>query len=451
MTTSSLLDSARSDKLTTSHILSTWWPLAASWLIMTAEIPLLAAVAARKADPAINLAAWGVVFPLALILASPVTMLLAASTTLSKDEASYRKLRKYMLALAGVLTTIHALLAFTPLFYRLVEDVIGVPPQVVEPARLGFQIMLPWAAALAYRRFNYGVLIRFEHTRAVTLGAIIRLVCDVVAMLVLFYAFDLPGIAVAAGTIVVGVISEAIYAKIRVRPVLRDELSIAQRVAQPLTLRSFSSFYIPLVMTSLLAILVQPIGSAALSRMPDPLASLAVWPVVYGVLIVMMSAGLAFTEVTVVLLDQPGSVQPLQRFAVKLALTVVGLLLIMNITPLAQIWFGSVVGLPPELIPAARAGLWIGLLAPGLTVLESWFSGVLLHSRKTRGITEAMILGLTVLTSVLALGIASHAMNGVNVVALAMVCGALARVSWLWLRTRPARRVISAGEPQFAN
>jgi hypothetical protein len=323
---------------------------------------------------------------------------------------------------------------------------------VVEPARLGFQIMLPWSRSrLAYRRFNYGVLIRFEHTRAVTLGAIIRLACDVAAMLVLFYLVDIPGIAVAAGIIVVGVISEATYAKIRVRPVLRDELSIAPPVAEPLTLGSFVSFYVPLVMTSLLAILVQPIGSAALSRMPDPLASLAVWPVVYGVLIVMMSAGLAFTEVTVVLLDRPGAVKPLQRFAVQLALSVVGLLLIMNITPLAQIWFGRVVSLPLELIPMARAGLWIAMLAPGFTVLESWFSGVLLHSRKTRGITEAMILGLTVLSSVLAFGIAAHVAKGVNVVALAMVCGAIARVTWLWLRTRPARRRIVARDPQFAN
>ncbi len=418
---------------------------------MTAEIPLLAAVAARKADPAVNLAAWGVVFPLALILASPVTMLLAASTTLSKDTASYRTLRRYMLVLAAFLTTIHALLAFTPLFYLLVEGVIGVPAQVVEPARLGFQIMLPWSVSLAYRRFNYGVLIRFEHTRAVTLGALIRLACDVVAMLALFFLFDIPGIAVAAGIIVVGVISEAIYSKIRVKPVLRDELGIAPPVADPLTLRSFVSFYVPLVMTSLLAILVQPMGSAALSRMPDPLASLAVWPVVYGVLIVMMSAGFAFTEVTVVLLEKPDAVKPLQRFAVTLALVVVGLLLIMNITPLAQLWFGRVVSLPAELIPMARAGLWIAMLAPGLTVLESWFSGILLHSRKTRGITEAMILGLTVLSSVLAFGIATHVAKGVNVVALAMVCGAITRVIWLWLRTRPARRRIIAGDPQFAN
>jgi len=254
---------------------------------MTAEIPLLAAAAARKGDPAVNLAAWGVVFPLALILASPVMMLLSASTTLSKDSASYRTLRKYMLVLAAVLTGVHALLAFTPLFYLLVEEFIGVPPQVVEPARLGFQIMLPWAAALAYRRFNYGVLIRFEHTRAVTVGAIVRLLCDGIAMIVLFYVFDIPGIAVAAGVIVAGVIGEAIYAKIRVRPVLRDEMSVAPPVAETLTLRLFVSFYVPLVMTSLLSILVQPIGSMALSRMPDPLSALAVWPVVYGVLIVL--------------------------------------------------------------------------------------------------------------------------------------------------------------------
>lgn len=437
--------------ITGRRILNIWWPLAASWLIMTAEIPLLAAVASRKADPQVHLAAWGIVFPLALILASPVTMLLAASTTLSKDWASYQKLRTFMLVLAASMTALHALLAFTPLFYVLVEDIIAAPPQIVEPARLGMQIMLPWAAALAYRRFNYGVLIRYEHTRAVTLGSLIRLTCDVAAMLVLFFLFDLPGIVVATGTIVAGVTSEAIYAKIRVRPVLRDELRPEPPLAEPLTLRVFSAFYIPLVLTSLLQILVQPIGSAALSRMPDPLASLAVWPVVYGVLIVLMSAGFAFTEVVIVLLDQPGAVRPLQRFALGLASVVAGILLIMNLTPLAGLWFGRVVALPPALIPLAQMGLWIGLLAPAFAVLESWFNGLLLHSRKTRGITEGVFIGLMVITTVLTIGIAVGSVSGVFVVAAALVCGAAARLAWLWQRTRPMMRGVEVGKPQLAS
>ena len=43
----------------------TWWPLAASWLLMGAELPALSAVVARLPDARINLAAYGgIVFPL---------------------------------------------------------------------------------------------------------------------------------------------------------------------------------------------------------------------------------------------------------------------------------------------------------------------------------------------------------------------------------------------------
>ena len=57
-------------------IFRTWLPLAASWLLMGAELPLLSAVVARLADPDIHLAAYsGIVFPLALVIESPIIML----------------------------------------------------------------------------------------------------------------------------------------------------------------------------------------------------------------------------------------------------------------------------------------------------------------------------------------------------------------------------------------
>ena len=54
--------------LNQKRILSTWWPLAASWLLITVEGPLLAAFIARTANPEINLAAWGIAFPIVLLL-----------------------------------------------------------------------------------------------------------------------------------------------------------------------------------------------------------------------------------------------------------------------------------------------------------------------------------------------------------------------------------------------
>ena len=91
--------------LTVSRIGRVWWPLAASWLLMGAEVPTLSAIVARLPNPEINLAAYGgVVFPLALIIESPIIMLLAASTALSQDWASYLKIRRYMMIAGASLT-----------------------------------------------------------------------------------------------------------------------------------------------------------------------------------------------------------------------------------------------------------------------------------------------------------------------------------------------------------
>ncbi|HEY5572580.1 MAG TPA: hypothetical protein VIK64_06135, partial [Anaerolineales bacterium] len=144
------------------RIVHTWWPLAASWLLMGAELPALSAVVARLANPEINLAAYGgVVFPLALIIESPIIMLLAASTALSKDWNSYRKLYRFMMVSGAGLTVLHILVAFTPLYYVVVETILGAPQEIVEPARTGLMIMTPWTWSIAYRRFHQGVLIRF--------------------------------------------------------------------------------------------------------------------------------------------------------------------------------------------------------------------------------------------------------------------------------------------------
>ena len=126
---------------------------------MTAELPLISAVIARFPAPAINLAAWGVAFSISILIQSPSTMLLAASTTLSKDWASYRKLSRFMYLFVGGLTSLHILIAFTPIYYVLMEDILAVPAQIIETARYGLNIKTPRTFGTAYRRFQQGVLI----------------------------------------------------------------------------------------------------------------------------------------------------------------------------------------------------------------------------------------------------------------------------------------------------
>jgi hypothetical protein len=429
------------------RVITTWWPLAASWALMSLEGPALSAVIARLPEPRINLAAYGgVVFPLALIIESPIIMLLAASTALSKDWASYLKIRRFMMAAGALLTALHALIAFTPLYYIVVEDIIGVPQAIVEPARLGLMLMLPWTWSIAYRRFNQGALIRFGHSRTVGVGTLVRLGANLLVLTLGYWIGTLPGVAVASSAVATGVVSEAFYVGLVVRPVLKNQVQPAAPVSPALTWAAFYAFYIPLMMTSLLTLLANPISSAAISRMPLSLDSLAVLSVVTGFVFLLRSMGTAYNEVVVALLDERGSYTSLKRFAGLLALITTITLLLVAATPLANLWFVGLTALAPDLARMAQIGLWLALPLPALTVLQSWYQGALLHGRQTRGITESV--GIYLLTSalVLGLGIAWGGAAGLYVGVVAMTASVATQTAWLWWRSRPVLRHIREEE-----
>jgi len=111
---------------------------------MAIEAPMLTAVVARMADPETTLAAYGsLVLPLALVIEAPVIMLLAASTALSTSREAHARLGSFTLALGLVLSALHIAVAFTPLFDLIAERLIHVPPEVIEPGRIGLRIMTP--------------------------------------------------------------------------------------------------------------------------------------------------------------------------------------------------------------------------------------------------------------------------------------------------------------------
>jgi hypothetical protein len=435
--------SGNQSNLPIKNIFSTWWPLAFSWLLMGVELPALSAVMARLPNPEINLAAYGgIVFPLALIIEAPIIMLLAASTALSKDWPSYLKLRRFMMAAGGSLTALHALIAFTPLYYFVVETIIGAPQEIVEPGRIGFMLMLPWTWSIAYRRFNQGVLIRFGHSRTISVGTVIRLSADVLVLTVGFLMGTVPGIVVATLAVSAGVISEAVYVGVVVRPVLRNELKLAPIVKPALTLRSFLNFYIPLAMTSLLFLFSQPMGSAALSRMPLPLESLAIWPVVSGLVYMFRSLGVAYNEVVVALLDQPRSYPNLQRFTWWLSGASTAALFLRAVTPLSILWFERLSALNPQLSDMARLSLLFALPLPVLSVLQSWYQGAILHGRITRGITEAVVIYLVIATILFTVGVAWGGMTGLYVGLAVLGISMAAQTGWLWFRSRPVMKAI---------
>jgi len=430
-------------ELTQKQIFKTWWPLAVSWFLMALELPALSAIVARLPDPKINLAAYGgIVFPLALIIEAPIIMLLAASTALSKDWKSYTKIRRFMHATSAALTGLHILVVSTPLYFFVVEKLIGSPEEIIAPARLGLAIMLPWTWSIAYRRFNQGVLIRFGHSLTVGKGTSVRLSANIAVLAIGYLAGTIPGIVVATSAVSAGVLCEAVYIGIKVKPVIKDQLIPLAEIKPELSKKAFLQYYIPLALTSLITLLSQPLVSSALSRMPRALDSLAIWPVLSGLLFIFRSFGIAYNEVVVILIEKSNSYSSLKKYALILVSLPTGLLLLFTATPLATIWFQHITALPSSLLPLATTALWFSLLIPGANAFQSWYQGIILFSGKTRGIPEAVTLFLAVTIITYLIGIYLINLPGLYIGVIGFSLGMVSQAAWLKFRSREALKII---------
>jgi len=426
------MTAAENTSLTKRQIFTAWWPLAASWMLMGMEMSLVSAAVARLGDAKYHLAAFGgIVFPISLLIEAPIIMMLAASTALSVDSDSFHRLKRFT-TFAGVgLCFIHALVAFTPLYDVLLVPLLEPPPEAIEPGRLGLRLMTFWTWAIADRRFHQGLLIRFGRSGAVAIGTLVRFLATGSVLLAGVAYGAVPGIAVAGCGLTVGVTAEMISARWFARSVIRGPLTEAPP-AKPLTLSRLLRFYLPLALTPLLNILVQPIGSASIARMPVALDNLATWSPVGGLIFTSRSIGVAFNEVVISLSDRLNARRALGGFALRLAIGTSAFLALVSLTPLSVLWFEGVSGLNPELLEVARLALPFGILLPALTVYQSLHTGYLVNAHKTRAVPESVAFFLVVTTCCLFLGVKSGAMPGVQATLLSVTAGAFAQNLWLW-------------------
>ncbi|MBT4466140.1 MAG: hypothetical protein HOD03_05605 [Planctomycetes bacterium] len=412
-----------------------WFPLAASWLLMGAEGPTFSWFVASMPEQKTNLAAFGgVAFPISLAIEGPIIMLLAASTALCKDMISFLKVRKFMLAAAGGLTAFHILIAFTPIYYWVAESVLGVPADVVEPGRVGLQILTPWTAAIAYRRFLQGVLIRFGQSRMVMYGTAVRLITLLAALNIAAAFGELSGIAVGTIAISSGVIAEAIFARWAVGDILRNRMPHRADSADPINRASFLAFYLPLAVTPLMTLCIQPAGAAGMSRMFDANNSLAAWTVVHALVFLARSTGFAFNEVVVAQTGRPHSREILNRFCFLLAIGTSSFMALIALTPLSDIILDRVFRLERELATVCKIGLLIGVMMPAYQAYQSLYQGRLVAAKRTKGIIEAVAIYVVLSLIGLMIGAYYSTMTGMYWAMLIFVGAGICQTVWLGIR-----------------
>jgi hypothetical protein len=383
-----------------------WLPLFLSWLLMTAEGPIVSATINRLPNEVIMLAAMGIVVSLSVMIESPIINMLATSTALVKDRASFLLVRRYTVHWMVFLTAVTILIAFTPLF-DLVMGWIGAPPEVAAWVRPGMQIMTFWSATIAWRRFLQGVLIGFGQPGKMAWGTAVRLAASGGAAVLLGLFSAWPGVVIGATALMAGVVAEAIFATVAVRPLLQNQLGPTSSPVAGATLsyRQLFWFHLPLAGTSLMILLVQPLVTSSLAKLDNPVASLAAWPVLFQVLLMARAAAFALPEVVIALSHEVDSFVMLRRFARNLALVLTLFMVLFVFTPLSAFYLFVVQDMTAQVGSLAQDTLVLYLFFPGLTVVAMWLRGMLIHGRHTTDVNVAMAVNLVVTAVTLALGV----------------------------------------------
>jgi hypothetical protein len=406
-------------ELTLKRILLFWLPLESTWLMMALESTLLSAFIARLAEPKFNLAAYGVAFSFILVIEAPILMIISATTALVKDRDSFIKMQRFTFVLIGLITLIMGLTLIPPVFSYLTQDLIGLPARVAGLTYRACLILIPVPWAIGLRRFSQGLLIRHSQTRFVAFGTAIRLASLILVGLVFYFFSVLEGAAVGAIVLTIAVVLEAVSSRLMARPIIGELCRKGGTPGQaPLTYRDIIQFYLPLALTSLLALGVQPSITFFVGKSRMAIESLAVLPVINGLVFLFMSVGLSYHEASIALLGEENkNFRKLRNFALILGAVSMALLAGIGFTPLSYFWFRLVSGLSEHLTEFALTPVKILAVMPGIWVMLTFQRSILVNTRHTGPITWAT--GLELLLVLLTLFVVTRTFDFIGAVGAA--------------------------------
>ena len=400
---------------------------------MSMEGTILASFIARLPFDTRNLAAYGVAVALAMFIESPVIHLLSTSVALARDRASMIALRTFAYRIS-IIVTAGMVVVSIPWVYNIVtNEVLHLPPSVATLMYWGFVSMIPWPAAIGYRRFYQGLLIRNGRTRLVAYGTIVRLITMLCSAITLMLIGTIPGVLVGTLSLTIGVMCEAAMTKYMVRDVLKMYERAVVMEGDGISTAEIVRFWLPLAATSAFGFAVTPMLAYFMSRAPDPLSSLAVLPVVDSFVFFFRSFGFSYQEVGVALIgDKQQNYAAVRRVGFGIVICTTVILAAIAFTPLLGMVYTGLYGLQPQLAGFAKVPTMVLVVLPSIAVAYSLYRSVLISARQNVKVTISTVLEVGGIALIMVLLVTFTELNGALAAAISMTLGRI--ISTIYLK-----------------
>lgn len=191
-------------------------------------------------------------------------------------------------------------------------------------------------------------------------------------------------------------------------------------------------FYLPLVLTSQMMTLSNPLINLRLSRSADPQMDFAAYGVCFGLTVFLNAPMLVSRDVGAGLAESRGRFHRLLRHTFLLGLLITALDLVLALTVVGDWAFGTLLESTPRVTERAQE-VALGLSPiPLLVGVRGLASALVMRAHLTRLLTEATALRLTTLVLVLFFAPIEGALVG----AVALSAGIFAECVWISIRAR---------------
>lgn len=361
-----------------------------------------------------------------------------------KDAPSYNALRGFIIKLNVMVTVGMLLTLIPPIFNFIAFSLLNLSPEVGELMYGCLAAMVFWPAAIGFRRFWQGLLIRAHQTRKVAIGTIVRLLTMFLSAMFMVNFTTLHGTYIGGISLTVGVICESIATRIMAHETIvaiRNEP--AHFTEAPLTNKYMISYYTPLALTSLIGMASMPIITFFIGRSPMSLESLAVLPIIESFVFIFRSVGFAYQEVGLALLG-PRNEQnkPLRKFGVTVGLTTSGIYSLLVFTPLIHPVLSGLYGLSDELASFAVLPARIVVILPFLAISFAYLRSIMMNNRRNAIVTYSTMIEVGGMITLIFLTVTLFKPVGIIAAAIGLSFGRLGAqwfLLWMYRRVMPAR------------
>lgn len=421
------------NRLTYAKLTRLFLPLSLSDMILVASAPLVGATLSRLPDSNTHLAAFGAAQAIALVVESPVIMLLHASTAAAGNPDSYKTLHRLMVRLSLLTTLVMLILTVTPVKVLVLETLLGLPANVAAEASTALATLILWPAAIAWRRYYQGWLIRRGRSRQVMLAGLARLAALVVTLVAGAYA-GLPGALVGGLGLQMSVIVEGCAVRLLAKDAGKFEGDTKESPV-PAQMGPLVRWYLPLAATSMLVYLTRPLMTAGIARGLLPVASLAAWPVVSGTYTLLSNGTRMVQQLTISLGHDAPARRILFRFTLGVGIVFTALLCLLAFTPLGSGYLRMVAA--ESLLDVAVPTLQVAAFFPLFGALQAGLQGLLIRSGQTVRVNAAAFVNSAVSVSLITILAPRLSFPGAPLASAAMTAALAAEVCVLaYLRPR---------------